>query len=82
MKKFFFQIKRKVCEVIRRILCNTRAELNFKIDGCDITAVFAEKHNHEIVGILKEILVDNPHIRQEGEPEVKIKPKKKDKGAR
>ena len=60
------------------ILIDRRGEIVFYIDGCEITATFAEKRNDEIVPWLQEILFGAPHIRQKPSSDCRIKEKNKE----
>ncbi len=55
-----------------------RGEYVFYVDGCEITATFAEKRNDEIVPWLQEILFGAPHIRQKPSSDCRIKEKNKE----
>ena len=70
----------KKCSTLKKIwkrtcflLKDTRGELRFTVNGCEINATFSKEHNYDLLPRLKEILVDNPHIRHERPADSKIK---------
>ena len=59
-------------ENFRFILNDTSGEFKFIVNGCEINATFSKEYNYDLLPRLKEILVDNPHIRHEHPADSKI----------
>ena len=50
-----------------------RAEYRYSVKGYEIIALFTEKPNTEILPRIREILLDNSHICQSDNNDIKIK---------
>ena len=59
-------------EKFRFILNDTSGEFKFVVNGCEINATFSKEYNYDLLPRLKEILIDNPHIRHERPADSKI----------
>lgn len=60
------------------VLKDLRGEYRFSVKGYEIIATFTEEPNTEILPRIKEILLGDSHIRQNGTPNIRIKAKIKE----
>ena len=76
MQNKIVMLKAVFCEIMKRcsvLLSDIHGEYTFKVDGCEITATFSEEYNYDLLPRLKEILIENPHIRHEPTTDSRIK---------
>ena len=74
MKNMIIKFVKKFCFLLN----DTHGEFVFNINGCEITATFSKEYNYDLLPRLKEILIDNPHIRHKYTSNDKIEKRTKE----
>ncbi len=69
------QMLKRIKILICAILNDIRGEYTFSVNGHEITAIFLEKCNNDLVNRLREILFGCSHIRQNALDQGKIEKK-------
>ncbi len=73
MKGVMINIRRKQKIFFRWLCTDTRGEFRFTVKGHEVVATFSDKPDKDILNRMKEILLEDSHIRQTDTADIKLK---------
>ncbi len=73
MKGVMINIRRKLKIFFRWLCTDTRGEFRFTVKGHEVVATFSDKPDKDILNRMKEILLEDSHIRQTDTADIKLK---------